>query len=762
MSLSSQILEGLNEVQAQIVSSDAPGMLVVAGAGSGKTRVLASRIAWLIRQGGISPRAILAVTFTNKAAREMQGRILHMLDGDAPGLSVGTFHGIANRMLYLNPNEAGLAPNYRILDSQDQLRMVKSIMAEGEYDETKYPPKKLTYLINDYKEEGMRSGDVPQHGGSDPHQARVLLDVYKKYEQECARQGVVDFAELLLRACEMLSNNEELRSYYCRRFEHILVDEFQDTNALQYRWLRLFYRPKQCVMAVGDDDQSIYGWRGARIENMEDFKEDYSAKLFKLEQNYRSTSNILNAANGVIAHNSSRLGKELWTEKVEGELISVYQARNEHHEADFVVERLNKWRNAGRRYREAAILYRSNAQSRVLEKELRSSQTPYKIIGGTGFYERQEVKDAMAYLRLVSRRDDDIAFRRAVGVPPRGVGAGTLEKLRQHGEPEGASLWHSAQHMLKTQALSAKISTALGAFMKMIDDLAQLAEHDSMQVLAERMLSESGLKDHYAKDSSEIGRGRVENLQELVQACGELDESGALANDLLQEEQQERSEPSGLERLELFLNDVSLDSTQQQDADSSDLVSMMTVHSAKGLEFPLVLMVGLEQGLFPHIHSITQGDIAEERRLCYVGITRAMEQLCISHAATRSSYGSESGAGKDCMPSCFISEIPKELLEHISPPSTGVASIGQRRMHRASNHAAHGGSGHHSSGATNSGRNDSIGGYKVGLRVSHPSFGDGVIIDLAKDGNAAIVGVNFQSVGFKRLMLDQANLSVLS
>lgn len=752
MSQSSPILAELNAVQRQVVSSDADNLLVVAGAGSGKTRVLTSRIAWLIREQGVSPFSILAVTFTNKAAREMSDRVEGLLGGAPRGLLVGTFHSVASRLLRIHHAEAGLSPYYQILDATDQLRLIKRTLRDKECNEERYPPKKVRYYINHFKEEGMRPDAVVVDKRHDAAWLRVVIDVYRAYEEACARSELVDFAELLLRACE-LWDNEEVLARYRQRFEHVLVDEFQDTNTLQYRWLRALHREGQCTMAVGDDDQSIYGWRGARIEHIQEFQDNYPTQLFRLEQNYRSTGNILNAANALIRNNTTRLGKELWTEDEGGDPLALYPAYNEHDEARFMVEHLQKWHTDGGEYADMAVLYRSNVQSRVLEGALLEQKMPYRIYGGLRFYERSEIKDVLAYLRLIVNRNDDLAFVRAVGIPTRGVGAGSLERLRIFAAQHGGSLWQAAQQLLSEGVFSTKIGKALKAFMVLIEDLSALSEHKVLTELVEIVLDKSGLKQHYEKDEGEVARNRLENLEELVNACGDYDKGSPNPLDL--DEEQDTSEPSVSPRpsLERFLGDVLLDADQERSDAPKDHVSLMTIHAAKGLEFSVVFMVGMEEGLFPHARSIEDGDVEEERRLCYVGITRARKKLYLSHAKSRRLYKEE----KMALPSCFIKEIPEECLEHLKPKRKEPVfeehfarrSQNKSRAHTPvviSQHAAL----------------TTLGEYSVGARVSHAAFGDGVITHLEGRGEHARANVRFKKGGSKWLVLSYARLSVLS
>src|SRR6516164_1293139 len=619
----SPILNPLNDAQRAAVTAPLGPVLVLAGAGSGKTRVLTHRIAWLIQAEGASPHGILAVTFTNKAAGEMRGRVERLLGVPAGSLWIGTFHGIAHRLLRIHWREANLAQGFQILDSEDQQRLIKKVLKAAELDESRWTPREVQWFINNHKDEGRRPQQLKD--GNDPTRAQ-LIKLYAAYEEACARNGVVDFAELLLRAFELWRDNPQLLDHYRRRFRHVLVDEFQDTNAIQYAWMRLLAPPVQAPaqpamqppadtslprasypFVVGDDDQSIYRFRGAQVENLQQFRRDYrDAQLFRLEQNYRSTSNILEAANGLIAHNATRLGKNLWTSGARGEPIRLYTAFNERDEAEFVTHRIREYVARGGLRREIAILYRSNAQSRVFEEAFLSARMPYRVYGGLRFFERAEIKDALAYLRLIANRRDDASFERVVNLPARGVGAKSLDALREAARGAGSSLWEAAGACMGSGALGAKAAGAVHGFMALIERLGgetgQLALHEQV----DQVLKATGLIEHYRREKADRGEARVENLDELVSAARGFTPEG-----------------SELAPLEAFLAHAALEAGEGQADEWEDCVQMMTLHSAKGLEFPVVFLAGLEEGLFPHQRSA--GDLVgleEERRLCYVGMTR--------------------------------------------------------------------------------------------------------------------------------------------
>ena len=620
-----RILEPLNDAQREAVTADGGHMLVLAGAGSGKTRVLVHHIAWLLASGQATPWNVLAVTFTNKAAGEMRSRIEAMLERPIGGMWVGTFHGLAHRLLRAHWQEAGLPEGFQILDADDQLRWVRRIMRELGIDDSRWPPRQATGYINARKDEGLR----PRHlQGGDDVWAEQMLRIYVAYEEACERSGVVDFAELLLRAHELVRDNETIRQHYQSRFQHVLVDEFQDTNTIQYAWLRLMAGTTARLFAVGDDDQSIYGWRGARIENIQQFPRDFrGVKTVRLEQNYRSTGNILAAANSLIANNQGRMGKNLWTSGADGEPIHLYSAFNDLDEARFVVARIQQWVDGGERRDDVAILYRVSAQSRVFEEALLSAGMPYRVHGGLRFYERAEIKNALAYLRLVANRDDDAAFERVVNVPARGIGQRTAEALREAAREHGVSLWSAARRLLAGAGLPGRAANALAAFVTLVDDLALACAGQSLEQQTETAIEASGLVQMHRAEKGDRGESRIENLAELVTAA-----------------RQYRNEEieGGVDPLSSFLAHAALEAGDEQAADWEDCVHLMTLHSAKGLEFPLVFLVGLEEGLFPHQRSSDDPErLEEERRLCYVGMTRAKKSLYVTHAESRRLHGSD-------------------------------------------------------------------------------------------------------------------------
>ena len=713
------LIDSLNPAQREAVTSTDSHLLVLAGAGSGKTRVLVHRIAWLARVEGISPHAILAVTFTNKAAREMRERI-HELLGMAPqGMWVGTFHGLAHRLLKAHWHDAGLPENFQILDSDDQLRLIKRVYASLDIDDGRFPVRQAQWFINGQKDEGLRARHIER--GGDPF-TTTMIQVYSAYEGACQRGGLVDFAELLLRAHELWLEKPELLAHYQRRFAHILVDEFQDTNAIQYAWLRMLAGDRAIVTAVGDDDQSIYGWRGARIENIQNFTGHFpSARVVRLEQNYRSTGTILKAANAVIARNSERLGKQLWTEAHDGEAIALYAAFNEHDEARFIAGRIQDWVAKGNLRGDCAILYRSNAQSRVLEEALLREQIPYRIYGGQRFYERLEIRNALAYLRLVVNRRDDAAFERVVNTPTRGIGDRTLDELRQLARAEGLALWDATLRVIPQ--LPGRAANALRGFLELIDGLAAALEELPLHEQVDHVLARSGLIEFHRKEKGERGQTRVENLEELVSACRAY-------------EPEDRDLPA----LPQFLAEAALDAGEQQAESHEDAVQLMTLHSAKGLEFPLVFIAGMEENLFPHKMSADDPErLEEERRLAYVGITRAMEKLYLSFAESRQLHGSESWNAV----SRFVRDIPAELVEEVRLGSA---------VTRPTSYAA---KGPFSVAADGEGT-----GLRLGQRVQHRVFGEGVVLNLEGSGAQARVQVNFDE-GAKWLVLQYANLQTL-
>ncbi len=715
------IIDPLNPEQRTAVCSSNPNLLVLAGAGSGKTRVLVHRIAWLMRAEGIAAHRILAVTFTNKAAREMRSRIEELLEIPTRELWIGTFHGLAHRFLRRHAREAGLPATFQIIDTDDQLRIVKRIVKGLSLDEARWPPRQALWYINAQKEEGRRS--TAMGSVQDPFE-RQMVAIYGAYEELCERSGLVDFAELLLKTLELLEHNPELLEFYRRKFEHILVDEFQDTNRIQYRWLKLIAQPGDRLFAVGDDDQSIYSWRGAQVENLQHFQSDFPRhELVRLEQNYRSTETILNAANALIGHNSGRLGKNLWTDIGRGEPLSLYSAFNELDEAYFVAHRIKAWIAEGHRGRDAAILYRSNAQSRQFEEKFVAMGIPYRVYGGLRFFERAEIKDALAYLRLSSNPEDDPSFERVINTPTRGIGNRTLDLLREIARYEKVSLWQASERFLNRPDCPARARAPLLHFRNLIETLGSTAPDLSLADRAKQALDQSGLMDHYRKEKGDQAEQRVENLGEFVNAARQFELEPQAEGDL--------------SLLDQFLTHAALEAGEHQAGAMEDSVQMMTLHSAKGLEFDLVFVVGLEEGLFPSLQSLEDpGRLEEERRLCYVGITRARQRLMLSYAESRRLYGKETYP----RPSRFLREIPRELLQEIRVKGQPNPTLG----HAAASQAA-------STPAT--------GMYRVGQQVSHAKFGTGVILNSEGEGNQARVQINFQSAGVKWLMLAYAQLT---
>ncbi|MFT4767667.1 MAG: DNA helicase-2/ATP-dependent DNA helicase PcrA [Glaciecola sp.] len=714
----SDILTGLNDAQRDAVAADSGNMLVLAGAGSGKTRVLVHRIAWLIRAEGLSPHAVLSVTFTNKAAREMRGRIEQMLQIPTHSMWVGTFHGLAHRLLKTHWKEARLPQNFQILDSDDQLRLVKRVCRGLQLDESRWPPKQAQWYINAQKDEGLRAAHIEPPLGD--LYIKTMLRVYAAYEEACERGGMVDFAELLLRAHELWLNAPEVLAHYQGRFRQILVDEFQDTNTIQYAWLRVLAGDQIPVVAVGDDDQSIYGWRGAKIENIQRFGEDFGGtQLVRLEQNYRSTQTILQAANGVISNNSGRLGKELWSAGETGDPVQLYAGFNEQDEARFIVEQIESWVSNGQTRRSAAILYRSNAQSRVLEEALLRSGLPYRIYGGQRFYERLEIRSAMAYLRLLVSRGDDAAFERVINTPPRGIGSKTLDVLRATARENQSSLWQSIKTCQERKLLPARALTAMEGFRVLVDELDTLTDPMTLEELVDQMVRRSSLIAYYEKEKGEKGLARVENLEELVSAARTF-----------------VPESDELSPLQQFVDSAALDAGEGQADPHEDSVQLMTLHSAKGLEFPLVFLAGMEENLFPHRMSIEEpGRLEEERRLCYVGITRAMERLVLTYAESRRLHGSDSYNP----PSRFVREIPSELVNEVRLQTKISRPISQL------------------SGITPA----SDTGLNLGQRVYHQMFGEGVVLNFEGRGSNARVEVNFAAEGTKWLVVQYAKLQAL-
>ncbi|MFZ9036453.1 MAG: DNA helicase II [Gammaproteobacteria bacterium] len=717
----SHLIDSLNERQREAVSAEPGHLLILAGAGSGKTRVLTHRIAWACEVDGLSPFSVLAVTFTNKAASEMRARVESLLGISAAAMWVGTFHGLAHRMLRLHYEAAGLPQGFQILDSDDQLRMVKRVVRQLDLDEARWPPKQAQWFINHNKDEGLRPSHIDP--GQDPIQQQ-MLEIYRLYQDQCERAGVVDFAELLLRVLELIRDNDDIREHYQRRFRHILVDEFQDTNTIQYAWLRLMAGSDTPVFVVGDDDQSIYGWRGARIENIHHFEQDFAnTRVIRLEQNYRSTGTILKAANALIDNNQSRLGKELWTQSDAGEPIMFYSAYNEKDEARFVIDRIENWVEQGRSRNEVAVLYRSNAQSRQFEEALVMRGIPYRVYGGLRFYERAEIKDTLAYLRMISSPTADTAFERTVNHPPRGIGQKTIDEIRHHARASSATLWTASLELVGSDQLTSRARSALQGYIDLVRrltaELAELPLGEQIKLIIEM----SGLEAHFQKDRSEKGQSRIENLQELVGAGKNFQ------HDALIEE--------NMSTLDAFLAHAALEAGEGQADAWEDCVQLMTMHSVKGLEFPLVFLVGMEEGLFPHQRSSEEpGRMEEERRLCYVGITRAREQLVVTSAEVRRLYGGESYN----MLSRFVREIPDDLIQEVRPKArfTRPGVQAAPSMHRE--------------------RAEADTGLFIGQRVNHARFGDGIVLNLEGQGPQSRVQVNFEAAGSKWLIASMANL----
>jgi DNA helicase-2/ATP-dependent DNA helicase PcrA len=751
----SHLLDALNPAQREAVSAPPGHYLVLAGAGSGKTRVLTHRIGWLSEVERISPWSILAVTFTNKAAAEMRARTEALVGAGPRGLTIGTFHGIAHRLLRRHWREAKLPETFQILDSDDQQRLVKRTIQGLGIDEARFPPRQATWFINSAKDEGKRPEAIDVGGNP---LASTLVDIYRAYEDACRRAGLVDFAELLLRSHELWLHDDALLAHYRERYRHLLIDEFQDTNTLQYAWIRVLAGNTGQVFVVGDDDQAIYGWRGARVENVQHFLRDFpSAKTIRLEQNYRSTANILGAANAVIAHNPSRLGKQLWTADGSGDPIELYAAYNEQDEARFVIERIREYIRTDHRANDVAILYRSNAQSRNFEEQLIQHDIPYRVYGGQRFFDRAEIKDALAYLRLIGNRHDDAAFERVVNTPPRGIGDRTVDALRQRARRENTSLWEAVIGELTDSALAGRSKNALRGFLMLIDELARdclapsrhpdeggdaaTSKHEALGVdllrdggvegvaideplpLAEQMehaIVRSGLREYHEKDKTSA-ESRIENLDELVNVAGRFERT---PDDI----------EAGLSELAAFLSHAALEAGEAQGEAWQECVQLMTLHSAKGLEFPLVFLVGLEDGLFPSQKSSEEpGRLEEERRLAYVGITRAREHLVLCYAETRRMHGMEMYG----RPSRFLSEIPAELLHEVRP------RVQVSRPVYGGGHA----------------RIDEAPALKLGQRVRHASFGDGVVVDYEGTGAHTRVQVNFERAGQKWLVLAYAHLT---
>ena len=718
----SELLDGLNERQREAVAAPLGNYLVLAGAGSGKTRVLTYRIAWLIGVENVSPNGILAVTFTNKAAAEMRHRIEDLLqDQITPpfGMWVGTFHSLAHRLLRRHAPDAGLPADFQILDSEDQLRLVKRLVKSYNLDEGLYPPKQICWYINNKKDLGLRADQIEMRSKED----RSWVEIYKIYQDACDRAGLVDFAELLLRTYELWQKKPLILQRYQQRFQHILVDEFQDTNNIQYEWVKLLAGNSANVMIVGDDDQSISGWRGAKIDNIYRFLTDYHAETIRLEQNYRSTENILQAANILIANNEGRLGKNLWTEGNKGDPVGIYRAFNEHDEARFVTSQIKQWVDEGGNYDQCAVLYRSNRQSRILEEAFLQSGLPYRIYGGLRFFERQEIKDALGYLRLLANRQDDVAFERVVNTPTRGIGDRTLEILRDIARKRTLTLWQATHLALEEKLVQGRAASALLRFIELINAL----DNDTFELpLAEQtefVIEHSGLKEMYQKEKGEKGEVRLENLDELVFAARDF---------------QKPDEAEEMSDLIAFLTHASLEAGEGQASPHQQCVDLMTLHSSKGLEFDRVFIVGMEEGLFPSGASGEEGRIEEERRLAYVGITRARKKLTLCYAEQRRVYSQE----EKRIVSRFINELPEENIQEIRLRGTVTRAINREAV-----------------GTTKSVLANPE--WKPGQRVKHHKFGYGSIINVEGSDKNCRLQIAFQNQGIKWLIAHLANLEKL-
>ncbi len=721
------ILDPLNDAQREAVAAEPGHLLVLAGAGSGKTRVLVHRIAWLLATDQATPWGVLAVTFTNKAAGEMRARIEQTLGRPVGGMWVGTFHGLAHRLLRAHWSEAGLPQGFQILDSDDQLRGVRRAMRELDLDETQWPPRQAQSFINARKDDGQRPDHVDLRDGD--QWVAQMARVYRAYEEACERFGVVDFAELLLRAHELLREREDIAAHYRGRFGHILVDEFQDTNAIQYAWLRQLAGASAELFCVGDDDQSIYGWRGARIENIQQFSRDFpDVRTVRLEQNYRSSGNILAAANALIANNQGRLGKNLWTDGRDGDPIRLYAAFNDIDEARYVVARIGQLVEDGDRREDSAILYRVSAQSRAFEEALLAAGMPYRVYGGLRFYERAEVKNALAYLRLAINRHDDPSFERIVNVPTRGIGARTVETLRQAARGSGRSLWTVAREILAQGHLAARAASAVGAFLALLDSLEEAVDSLALEEQVREAVERSGLGEMYRNDKTDRAQTRTENLEELANAARQFEVEEAEADALSQ-----------------FLAHAALEAGEEQAGEWDDCVHLMTLHAAKGLEFPNVFLCGLEDGLFPHQRSSDDpAKLEEERRLCYVGMTRAKRRLNLSYAESRRLHGSDFFAA----PSRFLRELPAERIEEVRLRANVLRPAFGGRRERAG-------------AAPKAIRGAEVAGFALGQRVAHPKFGEGVVLNYEGQGDHARVQVNFEASGSKWLVVAYANLAAV-
>ncbi|EUJ09651.1 DNA/RNA helicase, superfamily I [Methylophilaceae bacterium 11] len=713
------ILSGLNNKQLEAVTLPRQSALILAGAGSGKTRVLTTRIAWLIQSGQVSPMGLMAVTFTNKAAKEMLTRLTAMLPINTRGMWAGTFHGLCNRLLRAHYREAGLPSTFQILDTADQLSSIKRLMKLMNVDDEKYPPKQVQGYINSCKEEGLRAHAVDAY---DAH-SQKLREIYEEYDKQCNREGVADFAELLLRCYELLERDAHIRQHYQSRFHYILVDEFQDTNRLQYLWLKLLAGTSNCIFAVGDDDQSIYGFRGARVGNMRDFESDFHVEnIVKLEENYRSHSNILDAANAIISHNKHRLGKNLWTTAGKGEPVRVYDAYNDTDEAQFIVDEVNMLQNEGTSLGDMALLYRSNAQSRILEHTLFSANIPYRVYGGLRFFERAEIKHALAYMRLIANANDDTALLRIINFPARGIGARSLEQLQEAARQQNCSLWQAAINKVGNGTLGGK---GIDGFVGLIREMVNQAYGIKLPELAELATTMSGLKTHYQADKE--GEDRIANLEELVTAAVAFSNQDFGNHNNVEED---------ADLLTQFLNHASLEAGEHQADVGREALQLMTVHAAKGLEFKAVFISGVEEGLFPHEQSTYENSgVEEERRLMYVAVTRARQRLYLSHAQSRMLHGQV----RYGIPSRFLDEIPDELLKRLnSKPTPKAYATGGNYQAKPSASQQYP--------------------FKIGQSVRHAKFGDGVVVSYEGNASDLAIKINFGHQGLKTLMMEYAKL----
>ena len=719
----SNILNELNDRQRDAVTSEAPSLLVLAGAGSGKTRVLVHRVAWIVEAMQSNPNSVMAVTFTNKAANEMKSRIQELLQSPLADLWCGTFHGLAHRTLKRFYKEANLISTFTVLDAEDQLRVIKRICKDNNLEESSWPAKQIQWQINSWKDAGKRPKNIDD---SKDFYAEKVKKIYSQYDEICKKDSLVDFAELLLKSYELLKSNTKVRDFFHRRFRHILIDEFQDTNVIQYAWLNEVASKEASITAVGDDDQSIYGWRGAKVGHLEDFKTKHKHnETIRLEQNYRSTSIILNAANALIENNQARLGKNLWTESNEGEQITLYQAFNEQDEARFVAEIIKSWMDGGELFSDSAVIYRSNAQSRAIEEALLRANIPYRIYGGLRFYDRLEIKNAISYLRIIFNPHDNPAFERSVANPTRGVGAKTLAKIRSLANKHNISYIQASSKMIDENIISGRGANGLKKFLEIILSLCGKIDDISLSEIVGSILEQSGLIQFHEKEPGEKGKTRKENLEELLSAAKNFEMSFS-------------DDKTNREITEQFLSNVSLDAGDRQADEFDDAVQLMTLHSAKGLEFPLVFMTGLEETLFPHGRSMESPDqLEEERRLCYVGITRAMKKLYLTYAESRRLHGNDIFNP----PSRFIKEIPSECIMEIRPKASVTVPYSRNESKPMD-------------------FEDQIG-IALGQKVQHPKFGQGIVLNYEGAGESARVQVNFETAGTKWLVLSFANLEVI-